>query len=28
MYVTLNDIEQDGIIRPFEIFVNSKNLEH
>jgi ribonucleoside-diphosphate reductase alpha chain len=28
MYVTLNDIEQDGIRRPFEIFVNSKNLEH
>ena len=28
MYVTLNDIEQDGIVRPFEIFVNSKNLEH
>jgi ribonucleoside-diphosphate reductase alpha chain len=27
MYVTLNDIEQDGIVRPFEIFVNSKNLE-
>ena len=24
----LNDIEQDGIVRPFEIFVNSKNLEH
>jgi ribonucleoside-diphosphate reductase alpha chain len=28
MYVTINDIEQDGIVRPFEIFVNSKNLEH
>jgi ribonucleoside-diphosphate reductase alpha chain len=28
MYVTINDIEQDGIARPFEIFVNSKNLEH
>jgi ribonucleoside-diphosphate reductase alpha chain len=28
MYVTINDIEQDGITRPFEIFVNSKNLEH
>ena len=28
MYVTLNDIEHDGIVRPFEIFVNSKNLEH
>src|SRR3954447_15689934 len=28
MYVTVNDIEQDGVRRPFEIFVNSKNLEH
>ena len=28
MYVTINDIERDGILRPFEIFVNSKNLEH
>jgi ribonucleoside-diphosphate reductase alpha chain len=28
MYVTINDIEQDGARRPFEIFVNSKNLEH
>jgi ribonucleoside-diphosphate reductase alpha chain len=28
MYVTINDIEQDGTNRPFEIFVNSKNLEH
>jgi ribonucleoside-diphosphate reductase alpha chain len=28
MYVTINDTEQDGVIRPFEIFVNSKNLEH
>ncbi len=28
IYVTLNDIEQDGIRRPFEIFINSKNLEH
>jgi ribonucleoside-diphosphate reductase alpha chain len=28
MYVTINDIEQDGQLRPFEIFVNSKNLEH
>jgi ribonucleoside-diphosphate reductase alpha chain len=28
MYVTINDIEQDGVTRPFEIFVNSKNLEH
>jgi len=28
MYVTINDVEQDGVSRPFEIFVNSKNLEH
>jgi len=28
MYVTINDIEQDGVKRPFEVFVNSKNLEH
>ncbi len=28
MYVTVNDIEQDGMRRPFEVFVNSKNLEH
>ena len=27
-YVTINDIEADGVRRPFEIFVNSKNLEH
>jgi ribonucleoside-diphosphate reductase alpha chain len=28
MYVTVNDIELDGWRRPFEVFVNSKNLEH
>src|SRR3954464_6293230 len=28
MYVTVNDIELDGTRRPFEVFVNSKNLEH
>lgn len=28
MYVTINDVEQDGVSRPFEVFVNSKNLEH
>ena len=28
IYVTINDVEQDGVLRPFEIFVNSKNLEH
>ena len=28
MYITLNDIESDGRRRPFEIFINSKNMEH
>jgi ribonucleoside-diphosphate reductase alpha chain len=26
--VTINDLLQDGRRRPFEIFINSKNLEH
>jgi len=26
-YVTINDVETDGKRRPFEIFINSKNLE-
>ncbi|HLW26437.1 MAG TPA: adenosylcobalamin-dependent ribonucleoside-diphosphate reductase [Kiloniellales bacterium] len=28
IYVTLNDIVQEGQRRPFEIFINSKNMEH
>jgi ribonucleoside-diphosphate reductase alpha chain len=28
MYITINDIVQDGRVRPFEIFINSKNMEH
>ncbi len=28
MYITLNDIVQDDRRRPFEIFINSKNMEH
>ncbi len=28
LYITLNDIIQDGRQRPFEIFINSKNMEH
>ena len=28
IYITLNDIVQDGRRRPFEIFINSKNTEH
>jgi len=27
-YVTINDVETEGTRRPFEIFINSKNLEH
>ncbi len=28
LYITVNDLVQDGRRRPFEIFVNSKNMEH
>ncbi|MEZ5925648.1 MAG: adenosylcobalamin-dependent ribonucleoside-diphosphate reductase [Hyphomicrobiaceae bacterium] len=28
MYITINDITQEGRRRPFEVFINSKNLEH
>ena len=28
IYITLNDIDQDGRRRPFEVFINSKNTEH
>ena len=28
MYITLNDIVDDGRRRPFEVFINSKNMEH
>lgn len=28
IYITINDITQDGRQRPFEIFINSKNMEH
>jgi len=28
VYVTINDVEQDGRRRPFEMFINSKNMEH
>ena len=28
IYITLNDVVQDGRQRPFEIFINSKNMEH
>jgi ribonucleoside-diphosphate reductase alpha chain len=28
VYVTINDVASDGASRPFEIFINSKNMEH
>jgi ribonucleoside-diphosphate reductase alpha chain len=28
IYITMNDIDQDGRKRPFEVFINSKNMEH
>jgi ribonucleoside-diphosphate reductase alpha chain len=28
IYITINDILQDGRVRPFEMFINSKNMEH
>jgi ribonucleoside-diphosphate reductase alpha chain len=28
VYVTINDVEQEGQRRPFEMFINSKNMEH
>ena len=26
-YITINDVERDGRVRPFEIFINAKNME-
>ncbi len=28
LYITINDIVQDGRRRPFEVFINSKNMDH
>ncbi|MCZ6637593.1 MAG: adenosylcobalamin-dependent ribonucleoside-diphosphate reductase [Alphaproteobacteria bacterium] len=28
IYITINDVIQDGRQRPFEIFINSKNMDH
>jgi ribonucleoside-diphosphate reductase alpha chain len=28
IYITINDIIQNGKRRPFEVFINSKNMEH
>jgi ribonucleoside-diphosphate reductase alpha chain len=28
VYITINDVEENGKRRPFEVFINSKNMEH
>jgi len=28
VYITINDIEQDGRLKPYEIFINTRHLEH
>jgi ribonucleoside-diphosphate reductase alpha chain len=28
IYITINDIVQDSRVRPFEVFINSKNMDH
>jgi len=28
IYITVNDVVRDGRRRPFEVFINSKNMEH
>ncbi len=28
LYVTVNDVEEDGRLRPFEVFISSANMEH
>lgn len=28
IYITINDVAENGLRRPFEIFINSKNMEH
>jgi ribonucleoside-diphosphate reductase alpha chain len=28
LYITINDVVKDGRRRPFEVFINSKNMEH
>lgn len=28
LYITINNIEVDGQLRPFEVFINSKSMEH
>ena len=28
LYITINDVEQDGRLRPFEVFISAANMEH
>ena len=28
LYITINDVEEDGVLRPFEVFISSANMEH
>jgi len=28
LYITINNISRDGKLRPFEVFINSKSMEH
>lgn len=28
IYITITDVEEDGKVRPFEVFINSKSMEH
>jgi hypothetical protein len=28
IYITINDIEYEGVVRPHEMFINSKNMEY
>lgn len=28
IYITINNVEEGGCVRPFEIFINSKNMQH
>ncbi|PCH96863.1 MAG: ribonucleoside-diphosphate reductase, adenosylcobalamin-dependent [Rhodobacteraceae bacterium] len=28
IYITINDLVENGVRRPFEVFINSKNMEH
>ena len=28
LYITINDVMEDGVLRPFEVFISSANMEH